>query len=271
MSDLPVTDAETGDAAILNIEDGPDGEPEIQQLPLDAWHRARGARMVAFAGYDMPIQYDGIMAEHLWTRESAGLFDVSHMGQLVLTGDAVDVALEALLPGDITGLGEPTDALFAAARRGRRDSGRSDGHPARGGILPRRQRRDEVRRHLASARSPARRRHDQSAGRAGAGRGAGAEGGRCAVAAGAGRRRPRLHDRGRVRVERHAAVDFALGLYGRGRVRDFDPRRAGCRLRGCAVCRAGGQADRVGWRAIRSGWRRGCRCTVTTSTPTRRW
>jgi len=77
-----------------------------QALPLDAWHRARDARMVSFAGYSMPIQYDGIMAEHLWTRESAGLFDVSHMGQLLFTGEDADAALETLLPGDIKGLGE---------------------------------------------------------------------------------------------------------------------------------------------------------------------
>lgn len=75
-------------------------------LPLDAWHRARGPRMVAFAGYVMPIQYDGIIAEHLWTRESAGLFDVSHMGQLILSGDGVDAAIETLVPGDIAGLAE---------------------------------------------------------------------------------------------------------------------------------------------------------------------
>ncbi|WP_230628888.1 glycine cleavage system aminomethyltransferase GcvT [Sphingomonas sp. Leaf37] len=84
-------------------------EPAILQLPLDAWHRARGGRMVPFAGYEMPVQYDGIMAEHLWTRESAGLFDVSHMGQVGLTGDGLDAAgvaraLEAVLPGDISGL-----------------------------------------------------------------------------------------------------------------------------------------------------------------------
>jgi aminomethyltransferase len=77
-----------------------------QTLPLDAWHRARGARMVAFAGYHMPIQYDGIMAEHLWTRSSAGLFDVSHMGQLLVSGPDAAGALEALLPGDIKGLAE---------------------------------------------------------------------------------------------------------------------------------------------------------------------
>jgi aminomethyltransferase len=79
-------------------------EPEILTLPLDAWHRARGARMVEFAGYHMPIQYEGIMAEHLWTRESAGLFDVSHMGQLMLSGENAAEALEALVPGDISAL-----------------------------------------------------------------------------------------------------------------------------------------------------------------------
>lgn len=73
-------------------------------LPLDAWHRAKRGRMVPFAGYEMPVQYEGIMAEHLWVRESAGLFDVSHMGQLVFSGEGAAKALEALLPGDITGL-----------------------------------------------------------------------------------------------------------------------------------------------------------------------
>jgi len=89
------------------LSDQPSDEPAdiIQSLPLDAWHRARGARMVEFAGYQMPIQYEGIVAEHLWTREHAGLFDVSHMGQLLISGDAVDVELEKLLPGDIIGLG----------------------------------------------------------------------------------------------------------------------------------------------------------------------
>jgi aminomethyltransferase len=77
---------------------------ETETLPLDAWHRAKGARMVEFAGYHMPIQYEGIMAEHLWTRENAGLFDVSHMGQLHLMGDGAADALEAIVPGDISAL-----------------------------------------------------------------------------------------------------------------------------------------------------------------------
>jgi len=79
---------------------------EEEALPLDDWHRAQGARMVGFAGYLMPIQYDGIIAEHRWTRESAGLFDVSHMGQLLLTGDSADAALETMVPGDIKRLGD---------------------------------------------------------------------------------------------------------------------------------------------------------------------
>ena len=75
-----------------------------QTLPLDDWHRSHGGRMVPFAGYEMPVQYDGIMAEHLWTREHAGLFDVSHMGQLLFHGTGVDAALETLLPGDLLAL-----------------------------------------------------------------------------------------------------------------------------------------------------------------------
>ncbi|RZF64916.1 glycine cleavage system aminomethyltransferase GcvT [Sphingomonas populi] len=82
-------------------------EPAILTLPLDAWHRARGGRMVEFAGYHMPVQYEGVMPEHLWVRDSAGLFDVSHMGQLLFrTEDGADLdgALESVLPGDIAGL-----------------------------------------------------------------------------------------------------------------------------------------------------------------------
>jgi len=75
-----------------------------QPLVLDGWHRERGARMVVFAGYHMPIQYEGIMAEHLWTRDHAGLFDVSHMGQLSLTGEGLDAALEAVIPASVSTL-----------------------------------------------------------------------------------------------------------------------------------------------------------------------
>ncbi len=84
--------------------DESDAPPVPLTLPLDAWHRARGARMVEFAGYWMPVQYEGIIAEHLWTRENAGLFDVSHMGQLGGSGEGAAEALEALLPGDLASL-----------------------------------------------------------------------------------------------------------------------------------------------------------------------
>ena len=86
-----------------HVEDLP-----LDALPLDAWHRAKGVRMVPFAGYEMPIQYTGpfggIVAEHNWTRESAGLFDVSHMGQLLLSGPGLDAAVEAVLPIDLSTL-----------------------------------------------------------------------------------------------------------------------------------------------------------------------
>lgn len=85
------------------------GEP-LLQTPLAAWHRAQGAKMVPFAGYDMPVQYPlGILGEHLWTREAAGLFDVSHMGQcFLIPGDGrfetAAAALEKLVPADVLNL-----------------------------------------------------------------------------------------------------------------------------------------------------------------------
>lgn len=92
----------------INHMDPAEAPAEPLQLPLDQWHRAKGARMVEFAGYAMPVQYEGIIAEHLWTRENAGLFDVSHMGQLTVSGangvESAAEALEALLPGDISAL-----------------------------------------------------------------------------------------------------------------------------------------------------------------------
>ncbi len=77
----------------------------LATLPLDALHRRLGARMVPFAGYAMPIQFEGIIAEHLHTRSHAGLFDVSHMGQLLLPLTSAAL-LETLIPGDILGLAE---------------------------------------------------------------------------------------------------------------------------------------------------------------------
>ncbi|HEY6131819.1 MAG TPA: glycine cleavage system aminomethyltransferase GcvT [Halioglobus sp.] len=93
----------------------------LLHTPLDALHRELGAKMVPFAGYDMPVQYPaGIIKEHLHTREAAGLFDVSHMGQVVVEGAGSAAMLESLVPVDIQGLGinRQTYALFTNERGG---------------------------------------------------------------------------------------------------------------------------------------------------------
>ena len=78
----------------------------LLKTPLHALHVELGARMVPFAGYSMPVQYPaGLMAEHTHTRNAAGLFDVSHMGQLRLTGPDAAAAFETLVPVDVIGLG----------------------------------------------------------------------------------------------------------------------------------------------------------------------
>ena len=78
---------------------------QLLQTPLHALHRELGARLVPFAGYEMPVQYPGgIIAEHQHCRAAAGLFDVSHMGQITLSGEGAAAALETLVPGDIAGL-----------------------------------------------------------------------------------------------------------------------------------------------------------------------
>jgi aminomethyltransferase len=77
----------------------------LKTTPLHGAHIAAGARMVPFAGYEMPVQYpDGVLKEHLWTREHAGLFDVSHMGQAKLRGVAPLAAFEEVVPGDFINL-----------------------------------------------------------------------------------------------------------------------------------------------------------------------
>lgn len=77
----------------------------LLNTPLNALHLELGARMVPFAGYSMPVQYPmGLMAEHIHTRSEAGLFDVSHMGQLRLVGTAAAAAFESLMPVDVIDL-----------------------------------------------------------------------------------------------------------------------------------------------------------------------
>ncbi len=94
-------------------------EPGLKQTPLHALHLELGAKMVEFAGWDMPVQYpEGIIAEHRQCRESAALFDVSHMGQVLLADDGQ--ALENLVPGAITSLkpGKARYTVFTNERGG---------------------------------------------------------------------------------------------------------------------------------------------------------
>jgi aminomethyltransferase len=87
-----------------------DDQPALKRTPLHDLHVALGAKMVPFAGYEMPVQYAaGVLREHLHTRKAAGLFDVSHMGQLFLRANSgapedAALALERAVPQDILGI-----------------------------------------------------------------------------------------------------------------------------------------------------------------------
>jgi aminomethyltransferase len=96
-------------------------QEEALRTPLHALHRELGGKMVPFAGYDMPVHYTaGVLAEHIHTRTKAGLFDVSHMGQVRLSGPGVEAALETLVPGDIQALapGRVRYTMFTNAQGG---------------------------------------------------------------------------------------------------------------------------------------------------------
>lgn len=75
-----------------------------RHTPLHAWHVANGGRMVDFAGWELPIQYEGVITEHQWTRSSASLFDVSHMGVVEIHGDNPGLSLERLTPAGVSTL-----------------------------------------------------------------------------------------------------------------------------------------------------------------------
>jgi aminomethyltransferase len=91
-------------------------ETALKRTPLYDAHKALGAKLVAFAGYEMPVQYPtGVLAEHNWTRQNAGLFDVSHMGQCFVMSESFitsAAAMEKLVPADIAGL-EPKQQRYS--------------------------------------------------------------------------------------------------------------------------------------------------------------
>ncbi|CUX81140.1 glycine cleavage system aminomethyltransferase GcvT [Roseibaca calidilacus] len=97
---------------------------DLRQTPLHALHLELGAKMVPFAGYAMPVHYPmGVMGEHIHTRASAGLFDVSHMGQVIVRGPEAALALERLVPVDVLGLatGRQRYAMFTNDKGGMLD------------------------------------------------------------------------------------------------------------------------------------------------------
>lgn len=73
----------------------------LRQTPLTPWHKSKGAKMASFAGFDMPIQYEGIIAEHNHTRQNAGIFDICHMGEFSLRGTGAREALGLLVTQDL--------------------------------------------------------------------------------------------------------------------------------------------------------------------------
>ena len=85
----------------------------MKQTPLYKRHVALGAKMVDFAGYQMPIQYTGIIQEHNAVRHSAGLFDVSHMGEFIITGDEAEVFLDYVTINDVVSI-QPWQAQYSA-------------------------------------------------------------------------------------------------------------------------------------------------------------
>jgi aminomethyltransferase len=78
----------------------------LRRTPLFERHRSAGAKLVPFAGWDMPVQYEGIRAEHVQVRTAAGMFDVSHMGQIETTGPEAERFLQRLLSNDVAKLAE---------------------------------------------------------------------------------------------------------------------------------------------------------------------
>lgn len=87
--------------------------PHLRRLPLHQRHVAAGARMLPFAGWEMPVQYPaGVIAEHRAVRDGAGLFDVSHMGQIIVTGPSSSGDLQRLLSNDVEKLHRPGMAQY---------------------------------------------------------------------------------------------------------------------------------------------------------------
>ena len=206
-------------------------EASTQKTPLHALHVELGARMAPFAGYDMPIQFPaGVLAEHLHTRNAAGLFDVSHMGQALIEGaDHVAPAsfLESLCPADILNLapGRQRYTQLLNENGGNRRRPHGDAAAWRvGNAETCRQRSAQRPRLRPDPPTTARRPLADAASRSGADRASGASRHRDI-----GKARSSRGDRDHGVHERETGADrgirdlrLALRLYGRRRLRDLD-------------------------------------------------
>jgi aminomethyltransferase len=91
-------------------------ETELKTTPLTAWHRAAGAKMVPFAGFEMPVQYEGVLVEHAAVREQVGLFDITHMGEILVTGPEAGAWIEGLVTNRV-GRAVPGGIVYTAMCR----------------------------------------------------------------------------------------------------------------------------------------------------------
>ena len=110
MADVPLAAPSPGASAGLSHQD-PDGVSGLRRTPLFEAARAAGGRLVPFAGWEMAVQFSGLVAEHQAVRSGCGLFDISHMGVLRLRGDGAKDALQALVPTDLFRIG-PGEACY---------------------------------------------------------------------------------------------------------------------------------------------------------------
>ena len=88
----------------------------LRKTPLNAVHRERGAKMVPFGGWEMPVEYSGLIAEHMAVRKAAGLFDVSHMGEFEVEGPGALAFLQRVTSNDVAQAGGRPGAVLGAAR-----------------------------------------------------------------------------------------------------------------------------------------------------------
>ena len=205
----------------------------LRRTPLYDKHVSAGARLVPFAGWEMPVQYEGVIAEHRAVRTDAGVFDVSHMGELEVEGPRAAEFLQGVLSNDVSRLERGRRSVHAAHERERRDHRRPDRLPHRVASLPARRQRCQPRGRPCVARGPRRPRLGRSRRlrRVRAARRAGAPGARAprpraaaAVHVGDGRAR---RDRGDDRPHRlHRRGGRRARLHGRRRARALgrDPR-----------------------------------------------